>query len=1446
MKMLLQMQASIAVVLLGVPSIAVAGGGGITAAGEMNLNLVFAYPPTPDELSRVEDSVQIASVILCDATEGKIRITKADITDSTAAQESADVLYVLQPGRSTAWGPNLGNLNQHVTLKLDSVGEGPTLAHELGHYLFGLGDSYDEQRRWGSAYGIGLAIDFSEQDAQDQSLMQTSGVARCGTFTAACRDATYAANDCFSASGSVCRKQTDCAAGQDCYFDYGTEFTVAANHDLNNGITDVGYPTAAATSRVTSAVFVDKASAVKALDTSSLAKAKASAAAWNRVELTDSIGKVHWEMPGLTLDDEKLGPYLEGNYSDGSVVLWSFLEHYAADAYRVHFGIDDRQLAMPPASDSPVLDIIETVDVTMGAGCGDGTVQGALGEECEAGQSISCATLTGDAGATGSALCRPASCTWQRTSCSYPALLGFSPCNNALINTSEQCEGAPRTTCASYGSSGGSMACTNCMNDPGNCTHPSSVPSVTTPNPRIVAASLVTGAADINVPLTVTVGAGASSVLMTADGTGECTQFESLVNCDRSYSGTSSRFETSNHTLTYAPPGCVGAACIRSEWAVLVDNFKTSLPSISAPAGKPVAAIPAVCRPTDAAGNWNPVAITRNFDGADQIMVVLDRSGSMDTKVGGGEEKRIDYAREAIRALLDLREGSTLELGLLSFNDTTTLHQPIKPLDKAHRTAIETDVTMLAPAGNTAVGQAMVDTIPAFDAASATAQHRLVYLVSDGYHNTGLDPASAKAQLKAYVPGPVRVFTVPVSQDADRVALGDISGSLGGSMLDAPTGDELIPVFAELAARSKGGAVILPRRPSSVTDGNCDSETRNCELVDTEALRPQDTFTFLVEQDAGALELTLSSRNELASTWRPEFQLTAPDGTVYGLGSSQVLKREYYTLIRIPRPVPGDWSLSMMSSSGPQLSYVVGTVANPVPRCAVSVTPARTTGGPVTLKVTPSSYNAFMPDTVEAFAVVIEPNGASTLVTLTGDRNNGSFSGDYLPTMRGAHTVLGACSTDDQSVLMPGDTITAEYDVPQTAPPFQRLSTVTFFSDTSSLAPCSRSDCDGDGILNDVEGNGDTDGDGFPDSRDTDSNNDDVPDSVAGNGDMDGDGTPNSKDLDIDGDSLPNTADNCPIAINADQTDSDGDGRGDACDDDRDNDGIPDAIDTCPEQYNPTQNTDCRAAPQVDFDGDGQPDIVWRSCLISDTSIWLTHDRQFEVVPTTRSQNLGFYVVGTGDFTGDGKPDLLWQNTLLGNTRIWRMNGMSFAAEQNGPSVPLLWAAVAVTDFDGDGKADIVIRNSVTGENRIWLMNGTTRRSTVNLPSTLPVLGDRLAGAGDLDGDGHVDLLWHSILTGQLTLWRMQGTTRIGTTTFGGPLLELEFYVGAIDDFDGDGHNDILWHNSLLTEALVWRMNGATKLGEYRIAAPAALPGIPLSVPPGVLANASGGGLCGL
>ncbi len=99
---------------------------------------------------------------------------------------------------------------------------------------------------------------------------------------------------------------------------------------------------------------------------------------------------------------------------------------------------------------------------------------------------------------------------------------------------------------------------------------------------------------------------------------------------------------------------------------------------------------------------------------------------------------------------------------------------------------------------------------------------------------------------------------------------------------------------------------------------------------------------------------------------------------------------------------------------------------------------------------------------------------------------------------------------------------------------------------------------------------GDTDGDGTPDSSDLDDDNDGAPDFIDAVPrdrqdwrDTDGDGIADARDRDADGDGVGNALDPFPLD-SSEQLDTDGDGIGNRVDGDDDNDGLPDARDPQP------------------------------------------------------------------------------------------------------------------------------------------------------------------------------------------------------------------------------------------------------------------------------------------
>jgi len=55
------------------------------------------------------------------------------------------------------------------------------------------------------------------------------------------------------------------------------------------------------------------------------------------------------------------------------------------------------------------------------------------------------------------------------------------------------------------------------------------------------------------------------------------------------------------------------------------------------------------------------------------------------------------------------------------------------------------------------------------------------------------------------------------------------------------------------------------------------------------------------------------------------------------------------------------------------------------------------------------------------------------------------------------------------------------------------------------------------------------------------------------------------------------------------------------------------------------------------------------------------------------SEPTAWHVVAAADFNGDGQPDILWENPSTGEHLIWFMNGAIYAGWADLGSVPTAW-----------------------------------------------------------------------------------------------------------------------------------------------------------------------------
>jgi hypothetical protein len=200
--------------------------------------------------------------------------------------------------------------------------------------------------------------------------------------------------------------------------------------------------------------------------------------------------------------------------------------------------------------------------------------------------------------------------------------------------------------------------------------------------------------------------------------------------------------------------------------------------------------------------------------------------------------------------------------------------------------------------------------------------------------------------------------------------------------------------------------------------------------------------------------------------------------------------------------------------------------------------------------------------------------------------------------------------------------------------------------------------------------------------------------------------------------------------------------------------------------------------------------------------------------------DLNWFIVGTGDFNADGKVDILWRNygAGLGYNVVWYMDGVTLIGTGWLPTVAdTNWIIAGTGDFNADGKVDILWRNygPGTGYNVVWYMDGVT----LNGPGWLPTVADlnwNIVGTGDFNADGKVDILWRNYGpgTGYNVVWYMDGVTLNGPGWLP-TVTDTNWKIEGAGDFNADGKMDILWRNygAGLGYNVVWYMDGVTLTG---------------------------------
>jgi hypothetical protein len=236
-----------------------------------------------------------------------------------------------------------------------------------------------------------------------------------------------------------------------------------------------------------------------------------------------------------------------------------------------------------------------------------------------------------------------------------------------------------------------------------------------------------------------------------------------------------------------------------------------------------------------------------------------------------------------------------------------------------------------------------------------------------------------------------------------------------------------------------------------------------------------------------------------------------------------------------------------------------------------------------------------------------------------------------------------------------------------------------------------------------------------------------------------------------------------------------------------------------------------------DIDFDRKLDLIWHHQTDGRLAVWFMNGTvETAGVPLWPPSvpDTSWKVVGSADLDLDGQTDLVWQNIADGRVATWLMNGLTCREGlllSPGQVADTAWRIRAVGDFSGDGKPDLIWQHEAQGLVAIWIMNGLQLVDGRLLNMLAPGLTWQLAGGGDFNGDGYRDLVWHDGVTGDISIWLMEGTTVANATLLpAGPGHDTDYTLRAVGDIDGDGRPDLIWQHELHGLLVSWLMDGTT------------------------------------
>ena len=187
-------------------------------------------------------------------------------------------------------------------------------------------------------------------------------------------------------------------------------------------------------------------------------------------------------------------------------------------------------------------------------------------------------------------------------------------------------------------------------------------------------------------------------------------------------------------------------------------------------------------------------------------------------------------------------------------------------------------------------------------------------------------------------------------------------------------------------------------------------------------------------------------------------------------------------------------------------------------------------------------------------------------------------------------------------------------------------------------------------------------------------------------------------------------------------------------------------------------------------------------------------------------EDVAFYAADAGDEGGD---DLSW--VTIGTIRDeGSIEGLPAPDRMSLLPDPILVSADAPKNNQAvatpdPGRVRLYWQNRTTRQPVIWHLGDTGLKKGAVTVASSPSSAWGIAGTGDIDGDGTEDLVWHNSSSGRVVIWFLDpdGVFNRSQQVVDANLA-TSWSIQGVEDMNGDTYPDLVWHNSSTGRAKIW------------------------------------------